>query len=71
MLDEHLLHRLGGDIRVDGLAAEIGETLEGLDEALVADAFLLDEQKQAGSQFRDSDLELCDSLPELLIGRWL
>ena len=35
VLDDHLLHRGIGEIGVEGLAAEIGEVVEGLDEARV------------------------------------
>ena len=68
VLDKHLLHRLSGDVGVDGLAAEAGEAIEGLNETLVADAFLLDELKQSFSQFWDSYLEFLDSLLKLLVG---
>jgi hypothetical protein len=66
VLDEHLLYRFDGKVRIDGLAANIVEGVEALDEGGIAAALLFDLVLDRLGELRDVVLEFGDGFVPLL-----
>ena len=70
MLDDHLLHGGVGEVGVEGLAAEPGEVVKGLNEARVGKILPADQFQEGGGVLRQSIFELGHGLlPFLKMGR--